>query len=137
MNKNTKTYTNLTFARNFKMLMCINDLTLKDIAEKTAYPLSTISTWKRGRIPRDKSVLENLAKIFNTTKESLLSDNKQNPLVFSNEAIKSNKKSVAEKLKDYINALISQNDEILLQEIHNRLASEFPIKKSKKKVAKK
>lgn len=137
MNKITKTYSNLIFARNFKTLMCINDLTLKEIAEKTSYPLSTISTWKRGRIPRNKSVLERLAKIFNTTKEQLLSNGNQFQ-IFANEAQVERKQFVyAQKLKDYIEALISQNDDILIKEIYQRLLTEFPVKKTKKKVAKK
>jgi transcriptional regulator with XRE-family HTH domain len=116
--------------------MCINDLTLKEIAEKTSYPLSTISTWKRGRIPRDKSVLECLAKIFNTTTEQLFSNGNQFQ-VFANEAQFERKQLTSEqKLKEYIETLISQNDDILIKEIYQRLSTEFPVKKLKKRLRK-
>lgn len=85
METKTKTYGNHIFARNFRLLMFEKKLTLREISERTNYPLSTVSTWKRGRVPRGERTLERLAEFFGVGATELLTEELGKPRVFSNE----------------------------------------------------
>lgn len=56
----------------FRLLMSYHDLGLRDIAEATGCGVSTVGTWKNGRVPSSRKVVEKLAKLFGVTPEFLL-----------------------------------------------------------------
>jgi transcriptional regulator with XRE-family HTH domain len=60
------------FALRFRLLMSYHDLTLKDIAAATRSAVSTVGTWKNGRVPSSARVLDRLAEIFHVSVEYLL-----------------------------------------------------------------
>ncbi len=60
------------FARRFRLLMGYHDLTLRDVARATRCAVSTVGTWKNGRVPSSRRVLEKLAEIFHVDVEYLL-----------------------------------------------------------------
>ncbi len=60
------------FARRFRLLMGYHDLTLRDIATATDSAVSTVGTWKNGRLPSDAQTLEKLARVFHVSLEFLL-----------------------------------------------------------------
>ena len=60
------------FSLRFRLLMSYHDLTLKDIAERTGNAVSTVGTWKNGRIPASARTLVALAEIFGVSPEYLL-----------------------------------------------------------------
>lgn len=86
MPKKTKTYSNKIFARNFETLMFVNRLTLREIAQRTSLPLSTISTWKRGRVPRAAKAAKKLGELFGVPLETLASAELPQPAVFANQS---------------------------------------------------
>lgn len=63
---------NEAFSRRFRILMGYHDLTLKDIAEYTHNAVSTVGTWKQGRLPTSSETLLRLAEIFQVSTEFLL-----------------------------------------------------------------
>ena len=129
MKKNIKLYQNKVFAENFSFLMFSKKLTLKDISEKTDIPLSTLSTWKRGRIPRDKTLLTKLAKLFGTSKNELL-NSPNNNIVFSNEKATQNS-DISTKILNFIKALLSSTTPSEQNLILKKLIKMFPPKKNK------
>ena len=60
------------FALRFRLLMSYHDLTLRDIAAATRNAVSTVGTWKNGRVPSSRDTLARLAEIFHVSEEYLL-----------------------------------------------------------------
>jgi transcriptional regulator with XRE-family HTH domain len=60
------------FARRFRLLMAWHDLTLREIASATHNALSTVGTWKNGRVPASQETIDHLAEIFQVPVEYLL-----------------------------------------------------------------
>ncbi len=60
------------FALRFRLLMSYHDLTLRDIALATRNAVSTVGTWKNGRVPSSRATLARLAEIFHVSEEYLL-----------------------------------------------------------------
>ena len=60
MKKNIKIYQNKILAERFRILMGKHQITLKDIADKTGCAISTVSTWRRGRPPRNKNIIKKI-----------------------------------------------------------------------------
>lgn len=60
------------FARRFRLLMSYHDLALRDIAAATRCAVSTVGTWKNGRVPSSRRTVERLAEIFHVSVEYLL-----------------------------------------------------------------
>jgi transcriptional regulator with XRE-family HTH domain len=61
-----------SFALRFRLLMGYHDLTLRDIAEATHCAVSTVGTWKNGRVPSSPRVRQRLADIFHVSLAYLL-----------------------------------------------------------------
>ena len=59
-----------------------HQITLKDIADKTGCTISTVSTWRRGRPPRNKNIINKISKIFKVSPEYLVGDSQE---IFANE----------------------------------------------------
>lgn len=56
----------------FRLLMSYHDLTLQDIAQRTGAAVSTVGTWKNGRIPSSPEVVQALADTFNVSVDFLM-----------------------------------------------------------------
>ncbi|MDR3317774.1 MAG: helix-turn-helix domain-containing protein [Puniceicoccales bacterium] len=52
------------FGLRFRLLMGYHDLTLRDIGTVTGVAISTVSTWRNGRIPTSRRTIEEIAKLF-------------------------------------------------------------------------
>lgn len=52
------------FSLRFRLLMSYHDLTLREIAQHTDNAVSTVGTWKNGRVPSSPETLERLAALF-------------------------------------------------------------------------
>ena len=61
------------FARRFRLLMSYHDLTLREIAAATRNAVSTVGTWRNGRVPSSRAAQEQLAEIFHVSVDYLLS----------------------------------------------------------------
>lgn len=61
-----------SFALRFRLLMSYHDLTLREIAVATRCAVSTVGTWKNGRVPSSRRTQEQLAEIFHVGVEYLL-----------------------------------------------------------------
>ncbi|MDR3143646.1 MAG: helix-turn-helix domain-containing protein [Puniceicoccales bacterium] len=61
-----------SFGLRFRLLMGYHNLTLKDIAAATQNAISTVSTWKNGRIPSSPETIKCLAKQFRVSPAFLL-----------------------------------------------------------------
>ncbi len=135
MANKTKTYGNHIFARNFRLLMFEKKLTLREISERTNYPLSTVSTWKRGRVPRGERTLERLAEFFGVRAAQLLSEELGRARVFSNESPARRRGSPA-GIPECVEIILSRcRTERQLECVIERLRSAFACG-VKKKVAK-
>lgn len=71
VNKKNRDYAQ-RFSMRFRLLMSYHNLTLQDIAQKTGSAVSTVGTWKNGRIPSNPAVIESIAKVFDVSVEFLL-----------------------------------------------------------------
>jgi transcriptional regulator with XRE-family HTH domain len=60
------------FGLRFRLLMGYHDLTLKDIATTTQNAISTVSTWRNGRIPASSKAIERLAQQFHVSTSFLI-----------------------------------------------------------------
>tara|TARA_B100001248_G_scaffold262589_1_gene259709 strand:+ start:6182 stop:6682 length:501 start_codon:yes stop_codon:yes gene_type:complete len=60
--------------------MSYHDLTLKDIAQYTDNAISTVGTWKNGRLPGSYSTIEKLATLFKVEPLYLLEGKMSHPL---------------------------------------------------------
>ena len=75
------------FARRFRTLMGHRLLTLKDISEQTGNAVSTVSTWRNGRLPKSKGTRMKVARIFGVSQSFLYEGKKlDGETVFSNDA---------------------------------------------------
>ncbi len=63
------------FSLRFRLLMSYHDLTLRDIANSTNNAISTVGTWKNGRVPASPDTHERLASLFGVSVEFLLYGN--------------------------------------------------------------
>jgi transcriptional regulator with XRE-family HTH domain len=52
------------FGLRFRLLMGYHDLTLRDVSAVTGAAISTVSTWRNGRIPSARQTIEEIAKLF-------------------------------------------------------------------------
>jgi transcriptional regulator with XRE-family HTH domain len=52
------------FGLRFRLLMGYHDLTLRDVSAVTGAAISTVSTWRNGRIPSAGQTIEEIAKLF-------------------------------------------------------------------------
>ncbi len=96
MRKNVKIYDNPLFAERFRTLMGKTNTNLQDIALLTGCAVSTASTWRRGRLPRNYETLEKIAELFKVDAEYLAGRSTD---IFSNESDSSTEK----KLHDILN----------------------------------
>ena len=71
MNTFAQTIENAEFSRRVKLLMSKNGKTLAQIAEHTGNAISTVSTWRRGRIPKSARAKEMLAEALGATPSEL------------------------------------------------------------------
>jgi transcriptional regulator with XRE-family HTH domain len=60
------------FGLRFRLLLGSHDLALKDVSEATGAAISTISTWRNGRIPGTHAVIEKIAQLFHVSPAYLL-----------------------------------------------------------------
>lgn len=82
--KHVKIYENVNFATRMRFLMGARNINLKDIAAATSCAVSTVSTWRRGRIPRNYKTLKKLAKALDVSEDFLLNGDTSIE-IFSNE----------------------------------------------------
>jgi transcriptional regulator with XRE-family HTH domain len=81
-----------SFGLRFRLLMGYHDLTLKDIATATQNAVSTVSTWKNGRIPSSFKTIERLAKQFKVTPSFLLYGHREHPFKYNLENASTSRK---------------------------------------------
>lgn len=74
-----------SFGLRFRLLMGYHDLTLREIATATQNAVSTVSTWKNGRIPASFRAIECLAKQFHVTPSFLLYGSHDAPCPFQHD----------------------------------------------------
>jgi transcriptional regulator with XRE-family HTH domain len=60
------------FARRFRLLMSWHDFTLRDIAVSTHNAISTVGTWRNGRLPNSPETIHRLAQTFQVPVDYLL-----------------------------------------------------------------
>lgn len=60
------------FGLRFRLLLGYHNLTLKDVSEVTGAAISTVSTWRNGRIPSSQEVISKIAQLFHVTPAYLL-----------------------------------------------------------------
>ncbi|MDR2735264.1 MAG: helix-turn-helix domain-containing protein [Puniceicoccales bacterium] len=104
-----------SFGLRFRILLGYHNLTLRDISEATGAAVSTVSTWKNGRIPSSEKILEKIAKLFHVTKEYLTNGHNwdsyaERPVAKLNEIIKEIAGSEAKKCdKESLRAKIEKH----------------------------
>ena len=59
------------FGLRVRLLLEYHHLTLKDVALATGCAISTVSTWRNGRIPSSRQKMEKLAELFKVSPEFL------------------------------------------------------------------
>jgi transcriptional regulator with XRE-family HTH domain len=59
--------------------MGYHDLTLRDVSAVTGAAISTVSTWRNGRIPSARQTIEEIAKLFKVSPAYLVYGITQNP----------------------------------------------------------
>jgi transcriptional regulator with XRE-family HTH domain len=91
------------FTRRFRLLMSYHDLTLREIAAATRCAVSTVGTWKNGRVPSAAAVRERLAEIFHVSVEYLLTGQLAEP---ADETDGSRTGDVASRILADLNALV-------------------------------
>ena len=126
MKKNIKKYKNKVFSDNFTNLMFVNKLTLKEISEKTSLPLSTLSTWKRGRVPRNEQTLQTLANIFDVTTNEL-TEQQSGTIIFSNTNM-NNDNDYSSLILKHVHKLLQNTSVLQQKKIYKKLQKCFPIK---------
>ncbi|MDR1366638.1 MAG: helix-turn-helix domain-containing protein [Puniceicoccales bacterium] len=60
------------FGLRFRLLLGYHNLALKDVSEVTGAAISTISTWRNGRVPGTRAVIEKIAQLFHVSPSYLL-----------------------------------------------------------------
>ena len=131
MKKDMKLYSNRRFAENFRRLMFINRLTLKEISEATEVPVSTLSTWKRGRLPREGASISKLARLFNVSRDELIGGDKNSAdrVIFVNER-PAKAFAIEGDIREHVEALIKAcSGRAELAKLLKKLKKEFPLGK--------
>lgn len=129
MKKSVKLYGNEGFSKRFKMLMTRNDLRLEDIASHTGNALSTVSTWRRGRLPKKDMILDKLAEIFDVPKDYLRFGDE---CVFANESDEPDA-ILRREIEAYFSLVLREASGVKggLERLREKLTSEFPLRKRK------
>lgn len=60
------------FGLRFRLLLGYHDLTLKDVSEATGAAISTVSTWRNGRVPTSRATIDRIAQLFHVTPSYLI-----------------------------------------------------------------
>ena len=134
MKKNIKIYQNKILAERFRILMGKHQITLKDISDATGCAISTVSTWRRGRPPRNKNIIKKISKIFKVSPDYLLGNS---PEVFSNEKSANLEdsaqiKDIEKKIKILIeHAQVQPNGLKILNNCLEKISKKFENKKIK------
>lgn len=130
--KTITTYSDRLFAEKFRRLMFERRLTLLEISRAISVPLSTLSTWKRGRVPRTPEKRALLARIFGVDADELFGgDAGANP-IFSNEtpdansAIEDECAKLRRKIVRFAETLAQSRDRRRLEKILSTLKKVFP-----------
>ncbi len=110
------------FARRFRLLMGYHDLTLRDIAAATHCAVSTVGTWKNGRVPSSRRTLERLAEIFHVDVEYLLEGRVSASAIPYSQVVDEAAGRIMEDLDILLNALESHRREAAAPAVkeHNR-----------------
>lgn len=116
MKKNIKIYQNKILAERFRSLMAKHQITLKDIAKHTDSAVSTVSTWRRGRLPRNQNTLKKISKLFGVSPKYLLGESQT---IFSNEKQSEEIKSVEKEFSKLLEVAKSQKDGLV--QLHSAL----------------
>ena len=86
MSRTSRNRINEDFARRFRTLMGNRSLTLKDISERTGNAISTIGTWKNGKLPKNRNTRTKVAKALGVSEEYLYEGKiRGEELIFCNE----------------------------------------------------
>jgi len=131
-NKHKKT-NDAEFAKRFRTLLGNRNLKLRDIAKATGCAVSTASTWKRGRKPKNEIVLDKLCKIFDVSLPYLLLGKKDTAeYIFANEAedaLYQASSASANEIREYVESLISaaQKCEGGLEHLRFELRRKIPL----------
>ncbi|MBE6411111.1 MAG: hypothetical protein E7036_00980 [Opitutales bacterium] len=134
MKKNIKIYQNKILAERFRILMGKHQITLKDISDATGCAISTVSTWRRGRPPRNKNIIKKISKIFKVSPDYLLGNSQE---VFSNEKSANLEnsaqiKDIEKKIKILIeHAQVQPNGLKILNNCLEKISKKFENKKIK------
>ena len=129
MGKNIKLYENKMFAERLRTLMGHRNVKLVDIAAATGCAVSTASTWRRGRVPRDFSTIENIARCLSVDAAYLTGERSDFSLVFSNSARPQHKPRtrIGDEIERHVAALVEMRDEKLLRRLKIELEKNFPL----------
>lgn len=130
--KTITTYSDRLFAEKFRRLMFERRLTLLEISRAISVPLSTLSTWKRGRIPRTAEKRALLARIFGVDARELFGGSPDANPVFSNEkpaaetAPEDECGKLRRKIVCFAETLAQSRDRRRLEKILSTLKKVFP-----------
>ena len=130
--KTVKTYSDAEFAKRLRTLMGNRDMKLKDLARATGNAVSTVSTWKRGRVPRKKSSVSKLAFALQVSADDLVNGDKGSQPIFSNEREDKILGSPAPKIseiEEYIENLVkaAKTSECGLEHLLFELKTKIPL----------
>lgn len=126
MRKNVKLYENKTFAERLRTIMGKRNVGLADIAAATGCAVSTASTWRRGRVPRDFGTIEDIARFLSVDAAYLTGELPDFPSVFSNSA-RPPRTRLGDEIERHVVALVEMSDEKLLRRLKTELEKNFPL----------
>lgn len=128
MRKNIKLYENKVFAERLRTLMGNRNIRLEDIAAATGCAVSTASTWRRGRMPRNLETIEKIARCLSVDAAYLTGECSDFSRVFSNSApvCKAGTK-LGDDIKKHVAALVDMCDEKLLRRLKLELEKNYPL----------
>lgn len=128
MKKEVKIYGNPVFAERFRTLMSNRNVRLEDIAEVAGCAVSTASTWRRGRMPRNTGTLKKIAD-FLSVDAAFLSGNTPHVSGEMGEPVFSNcaESPLAGEIRSHVERLIGLSDEPLLEKLKRELEKNFPV----------
>ena len=136
MKKTVKTYDNPAFAERLRTLMGNRNIRLEDIAKATGCALSTASTWRRGRLPRNPRSLETLANLLSVSVPCLVGEDavSENAAVFSNERALTREERTKTEIFNHIHRLIAaaENEADGLIRLSEKIRRNIPLDKSQK-----
>ena len=145
MNTSPPHMENTEFARRVRLLMSKNGKTLAQIAEQTGNAVSTVSTWRRGRIPKSPRAKEMLAEALGATTDELytfhsgeiFANEKPSPRMAESGDTSANEASVANTrrrirlyFRDFLESVDTQEE---LEKIFTDLRVFFPLSPSAKR----